>query len=154
MPTATRTATPAPTATPSPASPQVIHVGFNLGEHTDAQFGPVYFYSLGNAAQVIRVTHGSKVVFLNDDTIPQPHTASGFGTAGFPMSFNNGSGATQHGTTIDGSTTWSTGTLNHGQMSQVFTIGPPGTYFFGCAFHYVGVPTASNISMGDVIVSM
>jgi plastocyanin len=138
------------------AAPQVIHVGFELAEHTDVQFGPVYFYStiLNNMAQVIRVPHGSKVVFLNDDPSGTPHTASGLGSNGFPMQFDNSSGFNQHGTTIDSSTTWSTGTLTHGQMSQVFTVGPAGNYYFGCAFHYLTVPTASNNSMGDVIVSM
>jgi plastocyanin len=153
-PTASPTAS--PTATPSPAAPQLIHVGFDLAEHTDATFGPVYFYStvLNGMAQVIRVTHGSKVVFVNDDPSGTPHTASGFGSGGFPSSFNNSSGFTQNGTTIDGSTTWSTGTLNRGQMSQVFTVGPAGTYYFGCNFHYTTAPTASNSSMGDVLVSM
>jgi len=116
----------------------------------------VYFYStmLNNMAQVIHVIHGTKVVFVNDDTSGIPHTASGFGSSGFPAAFNNSSGFTQHGTTIDASTTWSTGTLNSGQMSQVFTVGAPGTYYFGCNFHYTTTPTASNNSMGDVLVSM
>lgn len=153
--------TPAPTQMPTPApsptasaAPQVIHVGFQLGENTDPTFGPVYFYSTVTMAQVIHVTHGSRVVFVNDDTSGIPHTASGFGTSGFPAAFDNSSGFTQHGTTIDSSTTWSSGTLNPGQSSQVFTVGPPGTYYFGCNFHYTTKPTTSNNSMGDVLVSM
>lgn len=158
-PTPTPMPTQHPTPTPTPmqtAAPQVIHIGFELAEHTDAQFGPVYFYStvLNGMASVVRVPHGSKVVFLNDDPNNTQHTASGFGSAGFPASFDNTSGFNQHGTTIDGSTSWSTGTLNPGQMSQVFTVGAAGTYYFGCAFHYFTVPTANNGSMGDVIVSM
>lgn len=155
-PTPTQAPTATPSPTPSPAAPQVIHIGFELLEHTDPTFGPVYFYStmLNNMAQVIHVMHGSKVVFINDDTSGAPHTASGFGSSGFPAAFNNSSGFTQHGTTIDSSTTWSTGTLNMGQMSQVFTVGNPGTYYFGCNFHYSTVPTTSNNSMGDVLVSM
>lgn len=153
--------TPVPTQMPTPvptptAAPQVIHLGFELAENTDPTFGPVYFYStmLNNMAQVIRVMHGSKVVFVNDDPNTIPHTASGFGSSGFPNSFNNSSGFNKNGTTIDSSTTWSTGTLNAGQSSQVFTVGPPGTYYFGCNFHYSTKPTASNDSMGDVLVSM
>jgi hypothetical protein len=133
-----------------------VHVGFELGENTDPKFGPVWFYSLtpGNKANVVHVAHGSQLVFLNDGTPATQHTASGLGSSGFPSMFDNTSGTTQSGTTIDSSLTWSTGTLNPGQMSQVFTVGPPGNYWFGCAFHYTVPPTKTNSSMGDVIVSM
>ena len=159
IPTPTPMPTQRPTPTPTPmqtAAPQVIHVGFELAEHTDVQFGPVYFYStmLNNMASVVHVQHGSKVVFVNDDPDETPHTASGLGSNGFPAMFDNSSGFTRHGSTIDGSTSWSTGTLDPGQMSQVFTVGAVGTYYFGCAFHYAGIPSMNNASMGDVIVSM
>src|SRR5579872_3851705 len=107
-------------------TPLVIHIGFNHSEHTDPTFGPVYFYSptvTGNA-QVIRVLHGSKVVFLNDDPSNTEHTASGFGSVAFPKSFDNTSGTRRSGTTINASLTWSTGGLVHGAKSQVFTVGP------------------------------
>jgi hypothetical protein len=153
-PTPTPSATPVPTATPT-AQPQVVHMGFELAENTDPTFGPVWFYSptLDNKANVVRVVHGSKLVFLNDGTPTTKHTAGGFGSSGFPTSNDNQNQFTQFGNTIDSSLTWSTGILNPGQMSQVFTVGPPGNYFFGCGFHYNGVPTVSNQSMGDVIVS-
>ena len=164
----TPTPTPVPTGpTPTPtatAQPQVVHIGFELKEHTDKTYGPVWYYSpvLGNQANVVFVTHGSLLVFANDEggSLKTQHTASGLGSSGFPSSFDNTSGFTQNGTTIDSSLTWSSGTLNppghlfpHGQMSQVFTVGPPGVYYFGCNFHYIGVPTKNNFSMGDVIVS-
>jgi hypothetical protein len=98
------------------------------------------------------VKSGSQVVFQHDDNDP-PHTASGLGSSGFPATFNNSSGTTRNGTTIDGSTTWSTGTLSGAAMSQVFTIGPPGVYYFGRAYHYAGVPSSTNQSMGDVLVA-
>lgn len=154
-PTATPTGpTPTPTASPT-AQPQVVHMGFELGENTDPTFGPVWFYSptLDNKANVVRVVHGSKLVFLNDGTPTTKHTAGGFGSSGFPATNDNQNQFTQFGNTIDSSLTWSTGILNPGQMSQVFTVGAPGNYFFGCGFHYNGVPTVSNQSMGDVIVS-
>jgi plastocyanin len=137
--------TTAPT-TPPTANPQVIHIGFHLGSSNDPKFGAINFYSTGSKAQVITEKAGAQVVFLNDDGGP-PHTGSGLGTGGFPAHFNNTSGATASGTTIDGSLTWSTGALNNGQMSQVLTVGPPGAYFFGCAFHY------DSNQMRDVIVS-
>ena len=137
-------------------TPLVIHVGFDHPEHTDATLGPVYFYSPSKTgtAQVIRVRHGSKLMFLNDDTSGAPHTASGFGPTAFPSHFDNTSGMRRSGATINSTLTWSTGTLLHGAKSQVFTVGAVGHYFFGCAFHYTTKPTKTNMSMGDVIVSM
>lgn len=137
-------------------TPLTIHIGFNHAEHTDPVFGPVYFYSptFIGTAQVIRVLHGSKVVFLNDDPSGIPHTASGLGPTAFPIRFDNTSGTRRNGITVNGLLSWSSGTLFHGQHSQVFTIGLRGHYFFGCAFHYTTKPTRTNRSMGDVIVSM
>jgi plastocyanin len=149
------TATPAPTPTPVPtAQPQVIRISFELHETTDPTYGPVWFYGPQGAtnAQVVRVKSGSKLVFAHDGNDP-PHTASGLGSSGFPSAFDNSSGTTQSGSTIDGSTTWSTGSLVGSVNSQVFTVGPPGAYYFGCAYHYAGVPTSTNMSMGDVLVS-
>jgi plastocyanin len=149
--------TPTPTPTPSPTpvpNAQVVRISFELHESTDPTYGPVWFFAPSGAtsAQVIRVKSGSLVVFQHDDNDP-PHTASGLGSSGFPSAFDNSSGTTQSGATIDGSTTWSTGSLVGPAMSQVFTIGPPGVYYFGCAYHYAGVPTSTNMSMGDVLVA-
>jgi plastocyanin len=162
VPTATVTPTPLPSgATPTPvptgtAQPQLVHIGFELLENTDKTYGPVWFYSptLDNLANVVRVAHGSKIIFINDGTNPtSQHTAGGLGTS-FPPSFDNPNRFNPSGSVIDGGTTWSTGTLNPGGgMSQVFTVGAPGAYFFGCGFHYAGPPTKKNQSMGDVIVS-
>jgi len=137
-------------------TPLVIHIGFEHGEHTDRTFGPVYFYSplRTGTAEVIRVRTGSKLVFVNDDPNRVDHTASGFGPRAFPLTFDNNSGMHRSGSTINSTLTWSTGTLVPGAHSQVFTIGPRGHYFFGCAFHYTTKPTTTNGSMGDVIVSM
>jgi plastocyanin len=133
----------------------MIHIGFELAEKTDPTYGPVYFYStlLNNSAQVIRVKAGSHIVFVNDDPSSTPHTASGFGMSGFPNAFDNSSGFNRAGSTINGSLTWSTGSLLPGQRSQVFTVGPPGVYYFGCGYHYSTKPTTTNGSMGDVLVS-
>jgi plastocyanin len=133
----------------------LIHIGFELGEHTDPNFGPIWFYSTNtNQAQVITAMHGTQAQFINDDPSQTPHTASGLGTGPFPASFDNVNGFNkQSGTTIDGSLTWSSGSLSFGQKSQVFTVGPPGHYYFGCNYHYTVPPTQNNQSMGDVLVS-
>ncbi len=146
-----------PSPTPSPAAtPLVVHIGFQFNEFTDPKYGPVWYYSSNpsaSQAQVINVKSGSQVVFENDDKFGLQHTGSGLGTGPFPQQFDNSSGKSRNGSVIDGSLTWSTGTLNPGQRSQAFTIGPPGTYYFGCNFHYTTPPTQNNGSMGDVLVS-
>jgi len=146
-PIPTPTPTPAPTPTGT-AQPQVIHVGFVHGTASDQTYGAIAYYApTSGTAAVIKVAAGSQVVFLNDDT-GSPHTGSGLGTGPFPASFDNTSGTTASGSTIDGSLTWSTGTLVQGAMSNVFTVGPPGAYYFGCAYHY------NADHMRDVLVSM
>jgi plastocyanin len=97
-------------------------------------------------ASIVTVAAGSKLVFESDANQP-PHTASGLGSSGFPTTFDNTGGTNATGTTIDGGTSWSTGTLQSGTMSSVFTVGPPGDYYFGCFYHFV------SSGMRDVIVS-
>lgn len=153
-PTSSPSGSPAPTPTPSP-TPLIVHIGFQFGEFTDPVYGPVNFYSpfSSGTAQVVKVASGSPVQFENDDQFSTTHTASGLGTS-FPKQFDNKSGQTQAGSILDGSLTWSTGALTPGSRSQVLTVGPPGTYYFGCFFHYSVPPTKNNGSMGDVLVSM
>ena len=149
-PTASVTPTPTPTAsvTPTPtAQPQVVHVGFTHTATTDPTYGPIAFYAPnGGSAAIITVKAGSQLVFTNDGGGP-PHTASGLGSSGFPGHFDNTNGAVAFGSTVDGGTTWSSGNLNSGQTSSVFTVGPAGSYYFGCAYHY------DTNGMRDVIVS-
>jgi plastocyanin len=154
-PSATATPTQAPTATPvatptATAQPQIVQIGFGHSTTTDARFGMVSFYTgaLGSSAPaaVVSVVSGSKIVFQKDSS-GIPHTASGLGSSGFPANFDNTGGTSATGSTIDGNTTWSTGTLQDGQLSTAFTVGPPGDYYFGCFFHY------GPDNMRDVIVS-
>jgi len=146
--TPTPTATASPTATPAPtAQPQVVYLNFNYKSVTSPPYGTLAFYapaSGSTSAQPISEVTGSKIVFTNTDT--SAHTASGLGMTGFPSSFDNSEGPTPSGSTIDGGTTWSTGSLGSGKSSGVFTLGAPGTYYFGCYYHY-------SIPMEDVIIS-
>jgi plastocyanin len=127
-----------------------VRVGFGHATTDDPTFGDVSFYSTGTSstspANVVTIVHGSQITFTNDGS-GVPHTASGLGTGGFPASFDNTGGTTQTGTTIDGSLTWSTGTLQPGATSIAFTVGPPADYYFGCFYHY------NSNQMRDVIVS-
>ena len=152
-PTATPTASPTPvpaTPTPSPtpvpsAQPQVVYLNFSFAR-ANSTYGTLAFYApiaSATAAEPITAVAGSHLLFINSDT--SPHTASGLGSAGFPASFTNANGPAASGSTVDASA-WSTGTLSPGGTSTPFTLGPPGTYYFGCYYHY-------SLPMQDVIVS-
>jgi plastocyanin len=85
---------------------------------------------------------GSSVRFTNTDTFAHTATAIPGATtfpAGSPFS---ASAQNASGTSI--SSAWSSGTLQAGQSSQTLTIDKPGTYLFGCFFHY-GAPMRGEI---------
>lgn len=83
------------------------------------------------------VTVGSTIRFTNSDTFA--HTATLIGTqATFPAASPfGGSALTQAGNTL--SQPWSSGALAAGAASQTITVDLPGTYLYGCFFHY-GAP--------------
>ncbi len=85
---------------------------------------------------------GSTVRFVNVDTFA--HTATAIpGATAFPASSPFGASAqTASGSALSGA--WSSGTLQAGAASQVITVDAPGTYLFGCFFHY-GAPMRGEI---------
>ncbi len=122
-------------------------MAFQYGQATTT-YGVISSYGIsanGSVAQTVSVKTGSQIVFDNNDIFTD-HTASGLGVSGFPANFDNSSGATPSGNTINSGTTWSTGNLNAGSESAAFTVGPPAVYYFGCAYHYTN-------PMRDVIIS-
>jgi plastocyanin len=96
----------------------------------------------GYAPAQTMVAVGSFVQFTNSDGFA--HTATGIaGASTFPASSPfNVSAQTQNGNTISGA--WSSGVLQPGQSSQPIRIDAPGTYLFGCFFHY-GAPMRGAI---------
>jgi plastocyanin len=82
------------------------------------------------------------VQFVNSDSFA--HTATAIpGASTFPASSPfSVSAQQQSGTAI--SSAWSSGTLQAGQASQLIQIDAPGTYLFGCFFHY-GAPMRGAI---------
>ena len=85
---------------------------------------------------------GSTVRFVNTDSFAHTATASP-GASTFPSGSPFGSSAlNSSGTTISGA--WSSGTLQAGQASQTITIDKPGTYLYGCFYHY-GAPMRGEI---------
>ncbi|HKW45206.1 MAG TPA: plastocyanin/azurin family copper-binding protein [Candidatus Eremiobacteraceae bacterium] len=106
----------------------VVHVSLLKFGKKSSQYGEVAGYS----PNVITVQHGATIQFINDDTFL--HTASSVGTNGFPP--NPVINSHQSGRDV-ADANWSSGELNGGSASQVFTTNTPGTYYFGCFFHYL-----------------
>lgn len=91
----------------------------------------------GFAPLVTTVAVGTTIRFTNSDAFA--HTATFIGQGGtFPAASPfGGSALTQSGTAL--SQGWSSGSLAPGAASQTILIDAPGTYLFGCFYHY-GAP--------------
>jgi plastocyanin len=108
----------------------IVHVSLlNYGPH-GSQYGTVAGYS----PNPLIVSVGSTVQFINDDNFT--HTASSVGQNGFPSGNPLGQAALNRSGTDLAQLKWSSGALAGGTPSQVFTASVPGTYYFGCFFHY------------------
>jgi plastocyanin len=119
------------TTSGSPGPSQITKVDVNLTLHPD-----------GYAPIPVNVAVGTYVQFVNSDGFA--HTASAIpGVNTFPaVSPFSVSAQQQSGTAVSGS--WSSGTLQAGQSSQLIRIDAAGTYYFGCFFHY-GAPMRGTI---------
>lgn len=124
-----------------PGAAQVTKIDVNLTLHSSATQIP-QGSAAGYAPVQTTVPVGSFVQFVNSDGFA--HTATGIsGASTFPAGSPLNAGAqTQSGSTI--SSSWTSGTLQAGQSSQVIQIDAPGTYLFGCFFHY-GAPMRGAI---------
>lgn len=86
---------------------------------------------------------GSTLQFVNIDNAQ--HTATAIpGATSFPAGspFDASAAGNPTGTIL--SSAWTSGTLQPGAASQVITVDKPGTYLFGCFFHY-GAPMRGEI---------
>jgi plastocyanin len=91
----------------------------------------------GFSPEVTNVSVGSGVRFLNVDNTE--HTATSIpGATAFPSVSPFGVSALQPTANVGISGSWGAGALEPGQMSQVFAVSQPGTYIYGCFFHYSG----------------
>ena len=103
-----------------------------------SQFGPhstPYGQAGGYSPSVITVAVGTQLHFTNTDNFCC-HTATLIPNA---TSFPSGSPFTQKATQQSGSTLsggFSTGALQPSASSQTLTADQPGTYLYGCFFHY------------------
>ena len=115
------------------ANATLIHVSLLKYTPTSSQYGMVAGYS----PNVVTVPVGSIVQFVNDDNFA--HTASSVGSSGFPSGNPLSSTATTPQGNDLSSTAWSSGNLTGGSFSRGFTASVPGTYYYGCFYHY-GTP--------------
>lgn len=108
----------------------VIDVNLTLNSPVNTPYG----VSSGFVPHVTTVAVGSQIKFVNTDSFT--HTATLIPNATkFPPSSPFGAPAlTQSGNNLSGG--FSSGALLAGLSSQTITADRPGTYFFGCFFHY------------------
>lgn len=91
--------------------------------------------ALGFSPEISNVTVGSGVQFVNVDNTS--HTATSLTGSTFPpTSPFTFAATTPSGSTLSGG--FSSGTMQAGQSSAVFLVDKPGTYLYGCFFHYSG----------------
>jgi plastocyanin len=109
----------------------VIHASFGKFI-VQSQYGLLSSYS----PNPLVVSRGAVVQFVNDDGFD--HTATSLGSSGFPQSGPGVIAQSRSGNDL-AQQNWSSGVLTGGAVSQTFTASTPGTYYYGCFFHY-GTP--------------
>ena len=133
------------TASPTPAASPVGLLLTGENNVSVAPYGNVKGFFPGtngsppNGSNVVNLTAMQNVTFTNTEASGGfPHTASFIQTWGgsFPASPTIPSSASATGTSIS-SSGFSSGNLNPGQTSAVYSTGAPGMFIFGCAYHYV-----------------
>ena len=100
--------------------------------------------SAGYSPAQLSVPVGTQIRFLNQDSFA--HTASAVGGVTFPPSSPltaNALTPSASGRGFSGGG-WSSGNLAAGAASPVFVADAPGTYLFGCFYHY-GAPMRGSI---------
>ena len=100
--------------------------------------------SRGYSPAITTVAVGTQLHFVNVDSFA--HTATVLlGDTSFPGSSPFGDSAlTQKGTTL--SSDWTSGALQANGSSQTITADRPGTYLYGCFFHYGGGMRAAIVA--------
>jgi plastocyanin len=120
----------APSASSSGAGPGVVVVDVNLTVH------PV-----GYAPATLTVPVGTRIQFTNSDSFA--HTATSIVGSTFPLASPfDITAQTPEGSNL--SAPWGSGVLAAGGSSSVFVADRPGTYLYGCFFHY-GHPMQGTI---------
>jgi plastocyanin len=115
-----------------------VNVDLTLNQPTGTPYGE----SGGMKPPVLNVMVGDTIAFMNADSFA--HTSSSLGNF---TAFPNGSpltakAVTQRGSTLSGG--WTSGAMQAGTSSQIVLADQPGTYLYGCYFHY-GAPMRGAI---------
>jgi plastocyanin len=100
-------------------------------------------FMLGYSPDILTVNVSTTVQFINNDSFA--HTATSIAGSTFPDASPFTAAAltpSQSGADISG--TWTSGILEAGAASPTFVADLPGTYLFGCFFHY-GHPMRGEI---------
>jgi plastocyanin len=89
----------------------------------------------GYSPLTLTVPVGTNIRFLNTDGFAHTSTSIGGSGTTFPGAYPFTAAAlNQTGATLSGG--WTSGALNAGASSQILLADKPGTYIFGCFFHY------------------
>jgi plastocyanin len=109
-----------------------LTVGVSLLSYgqSNSRFGTVGGYS----PALVVVAVGTTIQFHNQDSFD--HTATDILGSSFPPGNPIPSSALVQSGTDVAQSGWSSGTLTAGAYSQVLKTSTPGTYLFGCFYHY------------------
>lgn len=136
---------PTPTPVPSGAGAESIGIALPsgpIGTVDSAQFGVLGGFTQQTYSQVLAFPPGTTVTLKNLSSTT-PHTLNVLGTSAFPA-------APSLSTSASGSSTldanYASGSIAPGGSVTV-TLSTPGTYYIGCAYHYMTSP-----SMRDVLL--
>ncbi|MDQ2817979.1 MAG: hypothetical protein M3T49_07195 [Candidatus Eremiobacteraeota bacterium] len=111
------------------AGASVVEVSLLQFAPSQTPYGTVGGYS----PNVLIVPVGAIIQFHNRDSFS--HTATLVSTTGFTAAGISSAALSRAGTDIS-APQWSTGQLNGSAYSQPLLASRPGTYFYGCFYHY------------------
>lgn len=130
---------------PPPVSANTIGIALPsgpIGTVTDAQFGALGGFTQNTYSQVLAFAPGTTITIKNLSAT-NAHTLNVLSTSSFPASPTLSTAAS--GTsTLDAN--YASGSIAPG-ASVTVTLANAGTYYIGCAYHYMTVP-----SMRDVLI--
>jgi plastocyanin len=124
----------------SGANVTTIDVNLTLSQPVGTPYG----LSGGMTPPVTTVAVGSVIQFMNTDGFAHTATLIPPSDKTFPAGSPFGISATTPSGNAISDANWSSGAMQGGARSQPITVDKPGTYLFGCFFHY-GAPMRGAI---------
>lgn len=134
-----------PPPTPPPVTSNTIGVAQpngTIGTVNDASFGVVGGYTQQTYSQVLAFAPGTTITIKNLSST-EPHTLNVLSTSSFPASPTLSTAASGGSTLAAG---YASGSIP-ANGSVTVTLATAGTYYIGCAYHYMDTP-----SMRDVLL--